>query len=240
MNMKQPLLAVSLLFGTASINANAALTSYNGAGGVGLVYSSVSDVTWTQDANLFKTLYQADNDLVNQIASVTSTYIDTARGLRTIGWSDFNIGNGRMTWWGAQAFVNYLNSITYGGSDQWRLPSAGNNPQTGFNQTDSELGQLFYSELGGLESSPIPDTITFINEQALRYWSDTEYAPAPGNAWHFDTLSGLQLNFIKSSQYFAWAVSPGQVPEVPVPGAVWLMSSGLLGLLGLKRRLNAG
>ncbi|CCE21935.1 hypothetical protein [Methylotuvimicrobium alcaliphilum] len=72
-----------------------------------------------------------------------------------------------MTCRGAKAFVNYLNNITYGGSNQWRLPSTGNNPQTGFNQTDSELGQLFYSELGGLKSSPILDTNTFINEQAL-------------------------------------------------------------------------
>ncbi|WP_426991129.1 PEP-CTERM sorting domain-containing protein [Methylomonas sp. CM2] len=29
-------------------------------------------------------------------------------------------------------------------------------------------------------------------------------------------------------------------PAVPVPGAVWLFGTGLLGLLGLKRRGRAG
>lgn len=119
MNMKQPLLAVGLLLGADSMNANAALTSFMGAGNVGLVYSSLDNITWTQDGNLFKTLYDTDNDLVNQIVSLTPIYNDTAKGERMIAAGDFNIGDGRMTWWGANAFVNYLNSIytavaTYG------------------------------------------------------------------------------------------------------------------------------
>jgi hypothetical protein len=45
----------------------------------------------------------------------------------------------------------------------------------------------------------------------------------------------------KGKQGYAWAVSPGQVAAVvPVPGAVWLMGSGLLGLLASKRRGHAG
>ncbi|HBA66355.1 MAG TPA: PEP-CTERM sorting domain-containing protein [Methylococcaceae bacterium] len=240
MNMKQPLLAVGLLLGAASINANAALTSFIGAGNVGLVYSSLGNITWTQDGNLFKTLYDTDNDLVNQIVSLTPIYNDTAKGERMIAAGDFNIEDGRMTWWGANAFVNYLNSISYGGSDLWRLPSAGSNPHVGYLQTSNELGQLFYNELGGVANRPIPDSSYFINEQASVYWSGTEFTRDPNSVWYFLTNLGYQLTSSKSNQLFVWAVSPGQVPEVPLPGAVWLMGSGLLGLLGLKRRLKAG
>lgn len=97
--MKQCVVAVFVLLGFASFNTNAALISYTGAGNVGLVYSSVSDITWTQDANLFKTLYDADNTLIDQIAAFTPINFDTSKG--------------RMSWWGGIAFTNYLNIINY-------------------------------------------------------------------------------------------------------------------------------
>jgi hypothetical protein len=126
MSLKKAILAASVL--SVSFNANAALTSYTGAGGVGLVYSSVSDVTWTQDANLFKTLYDVDNNLVSQIAIVSPSYNDPSWGLQVIDANDFDTSNGRMTWWGGIAFTKYLNMVNYGGSNQWRLPSVRNNP----------------------------------------------------------------------------------------------------------------
>jgi hypothetical protein len=238
MNIKLPLSAVGLLIGATSFNANAVLTSFIGAGNVGLVYSSVSNVTWTQDANLFKTMYDADNSLISQIASVTPSYNDPLWGVQTIDVGDFSISSGRMTWWGGLAFTHYLNSINYGGSSQWRLPSAGANPQSGFNV--GELGQLFYSELGGTRDNSIPNTPTFNNEQSFWYWLAEGYAPFPHVAWLFDTGIGAQAISVKSEQYFAWAVSPGQVAAVPVPGAVWLMGSALIGLLASKRRGHAG
>jgi hypothetical protein len=243
MRFNKPLLAAGLLLSLTTLNAEASLTSYTGAGGAGLVYSSVSNVTWTQDANLFKTLYDANNNLVNLITAVTPSYYDPAYGTQLIGdggtIDDFDTATGRLSWWGAKAFVNYLNNITYAGSNQWRLPTS--NAIIGYNGTaGNELGQLFYSELGGTANSNIPNTPTFTNEQAYAYWSGTEYASNPTNAWNFDTGSGYQLYSNKSSQLYAWAVSPGQVSAVPVPGAVWLMGTGLLGLLGLKRRGHAG
>jgi hypothetical protein len=35
---------------------------------------------------------------------------------------------------------------------------------------------------------------------------------------------------------YAWAVRPGDVAAVPVPGVFWLFGSSLVVLLGLKRR----
>jgi hypothetical protein len=239
MSLTTTKLALGLLFSLTAVNAQAALTSYYAVGNIPVVYSSVSNVTWTQDANLFKTMYYADNSLISQIASVTPSYNDPPWGVRTIGAGDFNTGNGQLTWWGGLAFTHYLNIINYGGSSQWRLPSAGANTQPGFN-AGSELGQLFYSELGGTRGNSIPNTPTFNNEQSSAYWLATEVATNQGLARLFDTGIGFQIVSVKDFQLYAWAVSPGQVAAVPVPGAVWLMGSALIGLLASKRRGHAG
>ena len=249
MNMHHTLTGLGLLLSAAAFNANAALTGpYLGVGNVGLVYSSVSNVTWTQDANLFKTMYDADNSLISQITGVTPSYNDPSWGVQTIDAGDFQISTGRMSWWGGLAFTHYLNSINYGGSNQWRLPSAGDNPCNGcrnplygFINPGSELGQLFYSELGGTENNNIPNTPIFNNEQSYAYWLLTTNAQGPISAWSFSTSEGSHLRYnYKDIQLYAWAVSPGQVAAVPVPGAVWLMGSALIGLLASKLRGHAG
>lgn len=206
------------------------------------------NVTWTQDANLFKTMYDANPNLVSAIAGVMPTYNDPSWGLQTIadspvndGYDDFNTTTGQMSWWGGQAWVAYLNHITYAGQTGWRLPNA--DPACGFNYncSGSELGHLFYSELGGLASQSITTTHDgdynlFSNVQSSVYWSGTEYAPFPLYAWRFNTLSGYQNFDFKYNTFYGWAVRPGQVAAVPVPAAVWLMGSGLVGLLGWGRR----
>lgn len=245
MKMYQTLTGLGLLLGVAAFNAHASLTSYVGAGNVDLVYSSVSDVTWTQDANLFMTLYDADYTLVDKIISGIPngnepfglTYNDPGWGMRTVGQGDFT-SNGLLTWWGAKAFIRYLNIINYGDSNQWRLPTS--NAILGYNKTaGNELGQLFYSELGGATGRAIPNTPTFDNEQAYPYLSGTEYAPNLLLAWGLDTYDGNQTVYGKNDYFFVWAVSSGQVAAVPMPSAVWLFGMGLMGLLGLKRRNHA-
>jgi hypothetical protein len=171
----------------------------------------------------------------------TSNYYDTPSyiGYHDVSGSDFS-SDGSVSWFGAQAFTGYLNSISYAGPKQWALPSAGADPQYGYNQTGGQFGQLFYNELGGTAGNAIPDTPYFTNEQAYAYWLGTEYAPDPVGAWAFGTNVALQSYGYKYHQFYAWAVSPGNVAAVPVPGAIWVFGSGLLALLGLKRRGNIG
>lgn len=247
MQFNKPLLAAGLLFGLTTLNAEAALTPYISAG-QSLVYSDISKVTWTGDANLLGTMIgnQGYSTVVNAIIAASPVihdrpnFYDGNDGSYSISAADFSSRSlGRTNWFGAQAFVGYLNNINYGGSTQWRLPTS--NAIYGYNGTaGNELGQLFYNELSGTAGGNIPNTANFTNEQTYAYWLGTEYASSPAVAWVFYTGFGHQNYDGKGNQLYAWAVSPGQVSAVPVPGAVWLFGTGLVGLLGLKRRGHAG
>jgi hypothetical protein len=248
---RKKLLAVGLLLGLSAFNVEASLTTYTAAGNQSVVYSSVSNVTWTGDANLLGSLEASNANLVSTIISTIGSIADTPNtydtpvysGSHTLSTDDFG-ANGLVSWFGAKAFTSYLNTIIYAGSNQWALPSAGANPQTGYNQAGGQFGQLFYNELGGTVGGTIPNTANFTNEQVNGYWLGTEYAPVPAYAWEFSTFSGYQgyydKGFLGSTQFLAWVVSPGQVSAVPVPGAIWLFGSGLVGLLGLKKPRKIG
>lgn len=247
MSFNPPLLAAGLLLSLTAINADAALTSYTSVG-QSLVYSSVSDVTWIGDANLLGTMisnqgyYNVVNAIIfaSPIIRNTPNFYDGSDGSYSISAADFSSNYlGRTTWFGAQAFTSYLNSINYAGSHQWVLPDSGDNPQSGFYQTGGQFGQLIYLELGGSAGNNIPHTENFINEQAFGYWSSSEYELNPDVAWGFATLNNAQGRFGKNIMLHAWAVSPGQASAVPIPGAIWLFGTGFFVLLGLKPRGNA-
>jgi hypothetical protein len=48
------------------------------------------------------------------------------------------------------------------------------------------------------------------NVQSNNYWSGTEYAPNPSNAWNFNTNDGNQNNNDKTNSFYALAVRPGE------------------------------
>ncbi|OHX37914.1 hypothetical protein BJL95_04920 [Methylomonas sp. LWB] len=244
--MTHRLLTFGVLLGAAAFNANATLISFTGADDVGLVYSSVGNVTWTQDANLLATLESTYGfrNVIQAIIAASPTVSDTPNsfdgytGSYTVKTTDFS-SDGRANWFGAQAFVGLLNRVNYGGSSQWRLPTS--NAIDGYDgSAGNELGQLVYRELDGSASNSIPNTSSFDHEQASSYWSGTENAASPGSAWYFEAYYSSQANRRKTYQHYVWAVSPGRLSAVPIPGAVWLMGSGLMGLLGLKRRGRVG
>ena len=186
--------------------ANAAL--YSRLDGAA-VYDSDLDITWTANANI--------NGLMN--------------------WADAN------TW---------ADSLVLNGVGDWRLPSTlqpdsscdiqpGDTYLNGsydYRCTGSEMGHLFYNELGGTAGSNLPPTTLFSNIQWGYYWSGTEFAPDTEGAWAFALAYGYQYMPQKSELWYALAVRPGDIAltAVPVPAAVWLFGSGLLGMLGFARR----
>ena len=115
--MKHPLpkqlTAALLLAGFTLSTAQSALVVP--AGNPLVVNDTDMNIAWTRDANLFKTMAASDPNLVSKIVAVTPTYNDPYWGVQTIDAVDFRTGDGYMTWSGGQAWVNYLNSISYAG-----------------------------------------------------------------------------------------------------------------------------
>jgi len=198
----------------------------------------VLDVTWLQDANYAATSgHDADGRMTWDAASAW------AAGLSYGGYTDWRLATVADT---GTPGCDYA----YTGTD------CGYNVQTTSGGTVySEMASLWYDTLrntawydtsgnptGCSSSDPWcltstgADGVNFLNLQSDFYWSGTEYAPYTYDAWGFNTNHGNQIYSHKSVVFYAWAVRSGDVSAVPVPAAVWLFGTGLIGLLGVARR----
>lgn len=204
---------------SVSTISNAALVSR--ADGT-MVYDTDLDITWLADANY----------------SMSSGYD----------------ADGKMTWDETQTWIDTLNTESHLGFNDWRLPttlvpdSSCSNTNidglpAGTNCTGSEMGHLFYNELGGAALNSIldsadPDLALFFNIQSDVYWADDNDSPFSGSAWTWIFLfsHGAQDLELKGPDYYTWAVRDGDIGAVPVPAAVWLFCSGLIGLIGMAKR----
>ena len=178
---------------------------------------------------------------------------------RDITWYDYTtswdgIWDNRVAWAGKL-------SISYDGGtlDDWRLPTTVDGQNVygvdgttthGYNITSSEMGHLYYEELGNLakfDTSGNPqseyglnNTGDFDNLVASVYWSGTEYAfgnPDSPYAWLFGMGRGYQaIGLTTYDDFCALAVMDGDVAAVPIPGGIYLLGTGLIGLVSLVRR----
>jgi len=118
-----------------------------------------------------------------------------------------------MNWFEAKIWAD---NLIYAGYDDWRLPSAlntdGSDPCQLDNCTDSEMGHLYYAELGNVANGPLNISLKnsgdFQNLQSGIYWSGTEYASMPDYAWHFHFPNGFQSIPNKNINLYAMAVRP--------------------------------
>lgn len=188
--------------------------------GSGMIYDDVLDITWLQDANY----------------TYTSGYVGSNPA-----------GNGLMGYTEANSWAQ---SLIFGGFEDWRLPTIDNG-------ASGELYHLFMNNLGGNCTSATSCDASFANggdASDIRTFQNIQfvnpgYETAGGGYWYNDlypTPVGVTLYYV-FSQYsssnmsstnfplnFAWAVRDGDV--IPIPPAIWLFGSGLLGLIGVARR----
>ncbi len=176
-----------------------------------------------------------------------------------ITWYDYT--NSVNTW---QNQVNWADalSVTFGSNTytDWRLPTTVDGPYVwgydgtttaGYNITSSEMGHLFYTELGnkgyyatdGTNPQPgwgLTNTGDFQYLQPY-YWSGTEYAADAGYAWYFTFGYGYQEGYYEGNgDLYAIAVRPGDVDVAPIPepGTLLLLGSGLAGLATYRKKLG--
>ncbi len=180
-------------------------------------------------------------------------YYDTQADLTWL--ADTNASRTNMSWSDANIWAENLN---ISGAGSWRLPvTAQPDPNCtrqdflgsrGSNCILSEMGNLRDNVLGGQIGLSLTPTHNanydlFINVKPVGYyWTATTVSLDPDFAWAYSIDSGDQSFGQKTNttSLWAWAVHDGDVSGVvPVPAAVWLFGSGLIGLAGIARRKHA-
>ena len=218
--MRKIIFAVSmvLIFGITGL-AEATLFDRGG----GLIYCDTLDITWLQDAEYAK----------------TSGYSTSGH----LYWDD------AIVWADSLEYFDSVRGVTY---DDWRLPSAlnadGSGPDEGYNITSSEMGHLFYVELGNPSGTLAKDWYTlnvgpFINVQHYdpfngTYWMSEERKT--GSAWDFVFLSGWQGSNGTFHDFNVWAVRDGDVgaASIPEPSTWILLCSVLIGMVGIRMKFS--
>ncbi len=164
-----------------------------------------------------------------------------------ITWYDYSYGfvyQPAAEAWAASLSVTDISGVTHTG---WRLTNVVDGPFVqgysgtttgGWNVTTSEMGHLFYTELGNKgfydvdgnwnTGYGLKNTGPFRNLMDQSYWSGTEYSQDATKAWNFSFYAGY-LYPTKDLYNLAIAVHEGNVGAVPVP----VPAAVLLGTLGL-------
>ena len=250
---------LSVLALTLCLTSTANATLFSRLGGDAL-YDDVLDITWLSNANLALTNQfglslstNVGDGTPNTVGSTgrmtwanANAWIAGMNNANHLGYNDW-----RLPTLSPINGASFQTNFTNNGTSDVGNGATGIGWQDGSNNPVSEMGHLYYSTLSNLgactpngsSSSTSCDTQTgfglnnvgqFTNLLSSFYWSGLELNSS--TAWLFRFDSGFQGADNNEFPLFALAVRSGDVAAVPVPAAVWLMGSALLGLAGFRRK----
>ena len=152
---------------------------------------SISTVVCLVSVLLVVNSAHADLNLIGQGTSAHGTYNLIYDTDLDITWYDYS--NAPNSWDNQMAWADAL-SVTFGSNTytDWHLPiTFDESCDFSYNCTNSEMGHLYYTELGNTAHGPLSNIGDFQNLLPGDYWSGEDSAD-PSKAWDFATHTGHQ------------------------------------------------
>jgi hypothetical protein len=177
----------------------------------------------------------------------------------SVVWLDYS--NDKASWYDQKSWASGLNAsgvLSYNihpgfsvewGANAWRLPDILTDFGAGYNRTASEMGHLYYNELGlksyidrgnkfvtldGLKVSDfdnlIADLYWYLNEEV------EDFGGHIGSSYNFGMNDGVQFYEYNDNTRYGLSVRNAHISAVPEPGAFWLVGIGLACLISMGVR----
>jgi len=193
--------------------------------GNGLIYDDVLNITWMQDANYAHTSGYA---AANATADSHSGPFQGFAAIRV---------DGSMGW---DAAITWAEQLSYGGFDDWRLPSI-KNPIAAYDPNDNnplgEMGHMYYNNLGHqsnanwstswadnvsfTDATPGGGTESFLNVQGSYWYTENEWDAC-------DTSTIGDASICEWSAWMFYGTSGGPFHEITAVSGVhiWPVRDG--------------
>lgn len=240
--MKKFLLIVSIISAAFGVDDSfASLISYDGSGEA-LVYSTSQDLTYVGNVDLFRVQSEGYSGPYVSLVDEIIDKVGSIQGVHLVA-DHFRPASGTMRWYGAMAWVQWLNMQHYAGGTAWRLwhadPSCGGRPASGVQDCpNGELGYLYFVEGGlvgttyatsrpelgqGWTADPPGVLPRYFSGLSLSagFWAENK-ADAYANTRWMINHGGQQLAYNYTSPsisnfFYAWPVQEGPLgSEVPI------------------------